>query len=83
MFTSSLVNPLIYGIMNPQFRAAFKRALTFRGYGNNQICHGSRWNGTKTSRRLTLDNIEWSQIGHLMNFTQRIISIIERDWIVE
>ena len=32
---------------------------------------------------LALDNIEWSQIGHLMHFTQRIISIMERDWNVE
>ena len=32
---------------------------------------------------LALDNVEWSQIGHLMNFTQRIISIMERDWNVE
>ena len=32
---------------------------------------------------LALDNIDWSQIGHLMNFTQRIISIMERDWNVE
>ena len=30
--------------------------------------------------RLALDNIEWSQIGHFMNFTQRIIFIMERDW---
>ena len=50
MFSSSLVNPIIYGIMNPQFRAAFERALTFRGYGNSQI-YGSRWNGTKPSRQ--------------------------------
>ena len=34
-------------------------------------------------KRLALDNIEWSQIGQLMNFTQRIISIMERDWNVE
>ena len=32
---------------------------------------------------LALDNIEWSQIGHLMNFTQRIISMMERDRNVE
>ena len=49
MFSSSLVNPIIYGIMNPQFRAAFKRALTFRGYSNNQKCHGSGGNGAKPS----------------------------------
>ena len=34
-------------------------------------------------KKLALDNIEWSQIGHLMNFLQRIISIMERDWNVE
>ena len=33
--------------------------------------------------RLALDNIEWSQIGGLMNFTQRIVFIMERDWNVE
>ena len=35
------------------------------------------------SIRLALDNIEESQIGHLMNFRQRIIFIMERDWNVE
>ena len=29
VFIGSLVNPIIYGIMNPQFQAAFKRALRF------------------------------------------------------
>ena len=37
MFTSSLANPIIYGIMNPQFRAAFKRALSFGRHGNDQV----------------------------------------------
>ena len=32
---------------------------------------------------LAFDDIEWSQIGHLMNFTQRIIFIMEWDWNVE
>ena len=40
MFTSSLVNPIIYGLMNPQFQAAFKRALRFGRCGNNQISQG-------------------------------------------
>ncbi|CAH3127847.1 unnamed protein product [Porites lobata] len=37
MFTGSLVNPFIYGIMNPQLRAAFKRALSFGRCDNNQV----------------------------------------------
>ena len=37
VFTASLVNPIIYGIMNPQLRAAFKRALSFGRCGNNHI----------------------------------------------
>ena len=38
MFTlSSLANPIIYGIMNPQLQEAFKRALRFGRCGNNQI----------------------------------------------
>jgi len=41
MFTSGLVNPIIYGLMNPQFQAAFKRALRFGRCGNNQV--SQRW----------------------------------------
>ena len=37
MFTGSLVNPFIYGIMNPQLRAAFKRALSFSWCDKNRI----------------------------------------------
>ena len=33
-FLSCMVNPFIYGIMNPQFRLAFKRALSCGCYGN-------------------------------------------------
>ena len=40
VFTSSLVNPIIYGIMNPQFEAAFKRVLMFGRHSNNQIGQG-------------------------------------------
>ena len=29
MFTNSFINPIIYGIMNPQFQAAFKRTFKF------------------------------------------------------
>ena len=38
---------------------------------------------SRVFKRLALNNIEWSQIGHLMNFTQHIIFIMERDWNVE
>ena len=34
VFTSSLVNPIIYAIMNPQFKVAFKRVLSCGRYGN-------------------------------------------------
>ena len=44
MFISSLANPIIYGIMNPPFQAAFKRALNFGRYGNNQISQSSTGN---------------------------------------
>ena len=40
LLTSRLVNPIIYGIMNPQFNAAFKKALIFGRYSNNQIGQG-------------------------------------------
>ena len=45
MFSSSLVNPIIYGIMNPQFTVAFKRVLSCGRYDNryeNQNCTGKR-----------------------------------------
>ena len=35
MNTSYLVNPIIYGIMNPQFKEAFKRALKLGCLNNN------------------------------------------------
>ena len=35
MNTSCLVNPIIYGIMNPQFKEAFKRALKLGCLNNN------------------------------------------------
>ena len=47
MFTSSLANPIIYGIMNPHFQGAFKRALIFGRYGNNQISQNSERNRDK------------------------------------
>ena len=47
MFISSLVNPIICGIMNPPFQAAFKRALNFGRYGNNQISESSTGNRDK------------------------------------
>ena len=47
MFTSSLANPIIYGIMNPQFQRAFKRALIFGRYSNNQTSQSSKRNRDK------------------------------------
>ena len=49
MFTSSLANPIVYGIMNPQFQAAFKRALSFGRYGNDQISQSHTRNETNAS----------------------------------
>ena len=34
MFSNSVVNPIIYGIMNPQFKQAFKKAFRCGRYGN-------------------------------------------------
>ena len=34
MFSGSMVNPFIYGFMNPQFKQAFKRTLSCGCYGN-------------------------------------------------
>ena len=35
LFSSSLVNPIIYGIMNPQFKKAFKKAFSRGRYDND------------------------------------------------
>ena len=34
LFSSSLTNPIIYGIMNPQFKQAFKKTFSCGRYGN-------------------------------------------------
>ena len=52
MFTSSMVNPIIYGIMNPQFKAAFKRVLSCGRQGNENLSQsntevGKRQTGTE------------------------------------
>ena len=49
MFTSSLANPIVYGIMNPQFQAAFKRALSLGRYGNGQISQSHTRHETNVS----------------------------------
>ena len=38
-FPSSLLNPIIYWIMNPQFKEAFKKALRCWCYGNHDADH--------------------------------------------
>ena len=35
LFSSSVVNPIIYGIMNPQFKQAFKKVFRCGRYGNS------------------------------------------------
>ena len=53
MFSSSLANPIIYGIMNPQFKLAFTKALSCGRYGNgndNQNCTENRTRSTTGER---------------------------------
>ena len=38
-FPGSLLNPIIYWIMNPQFKEAFKKALRCWCYGNHDADH--------------------------------------------
>ena len=49
MFSSSYVNPIIYGIMNPQLQLAFKRALSCGRYGNNNVSQNCK--GTEPDKR--------------------------------
>ena len=52
MFSSSYVNPIIYGIMNPQLQLAFKRALSCGRYGNNNVSQNCK--GTEPDKRWRL-----------------------------
>ena len=45
-FSGSFVNPIIYGIMNPQFKAAFKKALRCGRYGDENTDRSHTGNGT-------------------------------------
>ncbi len=49
MFSSSLANPIIYGIMNPQFKLAFKKALSCGRYGNENTNRNCTGNGSRTA----------------------------------
>ena len=49
MFSSSYVNLIIYGIMNPQLQLAFKRALSRGRYGNNNVSQNCK--GTEPDKR--------------------------------
>ena len=51
MYAGSLANPVIHGIMNPQFQAAFKRALSFGRYGNDQVRPSRTGNVTRSWRQ--------------------------------
>ena len=58
MFTSSLANPVIYGIMNPQLKLAFTKALSCGRHGNenvNQSCTDNRTRTVTTGTAGTTD----------------------------
>ena len=46
MFSGSFVNPIIYGIMNPQFKTAFKKALRCGRYGDEDTNQSHTGNAT-------------------------------------
>lgn len=49
MFSSSLANSIIYGIMNPQFKLAFKKAVSCGRYCNENINRSHTENRTRTT----------------------------------
>ena len=58
MFSSGLANPIIYGILNPQLKLAFTKALSCGRYGNgngNQSCpeNITRTNGERLIEMIT------------------------------
>ena len=46
-FSSSLVNPIIYGFINPQFKVAFKKALSCSRFGNGNTDQNHSRNGVR------------------------------------
>ena len=46
-FSSSLVNPIIYGFINPQFKVAFKKALSCSRFGNCNTDQNHSRNGLR------------------------------------
>ena len=46
-FSSSLVNPIIYGFINPQFKVAFKKALSCSRFGNGDTDQNHSRNGVR------------------------------------
>ena len=55
MFSSSFVNPFIYGIMNPQFKLAFKMALKCGCYGRGNKNQSQTGNSV---RRVVVTGLE-------------------------
>ena len=47
MFSSSLVNPFIFGFMNPQFKLVFKKVLKCGGHRNGNIDLNQTGNGVR------------------------------------
>ena len=50
VFSNSLVNPIIYGVMNPQFKLAFKKALGRGRHGNGNANQNRTENGVRHER---------------------------------
>ena len=46
-FSGSLVNPIIYGFINPQFKVAFKKALSCSRFGNGNTDQNHSRNGVR------------------------------------
>ena len=46
-FSGSLVNPIIYGFINPQFKVAFKKALSFSRFGSVNTDQNHSRNGVR------------------------------------
>ena len=46
-FSGSLVNPIIYGYINPQFKVAFKKALSFSRFGSVHTDQNHSRNGVR------------------------------------
>jgi len=66
MFISSCGNPIIYGILNPQFRRAFVHVFKCRSFRHNDETASNNAQGTRNTGQIQMNNLV-NVVGHKVN----------------